>query len=78
VNVSTSATVVVQPVSTTSLTTPSLQNGSICQQRDSAGRDWHRSTVSAGGGAQGSQWNRLTYILDGATHNKPYINANLP
>ena len=51
-----------------------LAGAAVSGGSQSSNRGYPVQLISVGGGLN----NGLTYVLDGATHNEPYINANLP
>ena len=51
-----------------------LTGAAVAGGQQSSNRGYPVQLISVGGGLN----NGLTYVLDGATHNDPYINANLP
>src|ERR1700730_4896289 len=51
-----------------------LAGAAVAGGTQSSNRGYPVQLISGGGGLN----NGLTYVLDGATHNEPYINANLP
>ena len=51
-----------------------LAGAAVSGGNQSSNRGYPVQLISVGGGLN----NGLTYVLDGATHNEPYINANLP
>jgi hypothetical protein len=51
-----------------------LAGAAVAGGQQSSNRGYPVQLISVGGGLN----NALTYVLDGATHNEPYVNANLP
>jgi len=51
-----------------------LAGAAVSGGQQSSNRGYPVQLISVGGGLN----NGLTYVLDGATHNEPYVNANLP
>ena len=51
-----------------------LAGGAVAGGTQSTNRGYPVQLISVGGGLN----NGLTYLLDGGTHNEPYINGNLP